>query len=220
MKRFTDLSALVTNAGTPFGRAIVARLMSEGAQVMAADDSLPAAQQTGAAQAARLDVTSPTNWEHVLAEAVGAFGRLDVLVTIATADYAKPMTIAETPLDEFKAVTTRNLEGAFLGLRLGVVKMRALGRGGAVVNVGAAAATTGIAGHAAAAASATGLRVMTKAAALSCADAKDNIRVNAVQAGVGDDPADVAAAVAFLASGQASYVTGFVLPVGGTLAAA
>ncbi|MDX2223917.1 MAG: SDR family oxidoreductase [Rhodospirillaceae bacterium] len=219
MNRFTDLSALVTNAGTPFGRAVVARLMAEGAKVMAADDSLLAAQQTGATHAAHLDVTSPADWERVLADTASALGRLDVLVTIATADYAKPMSIAETPLADFKAVNAHNLEGAFLGLRLGVVKMRELGRGGSVINVGAAVSTTGIAGHAAAAASATGLRVMTKAAALSCADAKDNIRVNAIQAGPGHDPADVAAAVAFLASPQASYVTGFVLPVGAPAAA-
>ena len=243
MKKFEGRAALVANAASPVGRAIVRRLAADGAMVMAADADAAAVGKlaSGNVKACKLSVTSPADWDQALAAAVEAFKRLDILVTIATAKYAKPKPIAETTLEEFKAVNAQNMEGAFLGVKAGVIKMRALGNGGAVVNVASVFATRGLPGQAAYAASANGIRMMTRAAALSCADAKDRIRVNAVQVGLIDGapeteiipaiPAglplarrgtadDVAAAVSFLASDQASYITGYVLPVDGGLMAA
>jgi 3(or 17)beta-hydroxysteroid dehydrogenase len=233
MTEFSGKTALVANAGSAIGQAIVRRLLADGAMVMAAGGD--------GTHSCRLDVTSQSSWETALADTVKAFGRLDVLVTVATAKYAVPKTIAETDLAEFQSVNAQNLEGAFLGLRFGIVKMRELGHGGAVINVASALATIGVPGQAAYGASANGIRMMTRAAALSCADAKDRIRVNAVQVGSIDGapeseilpamaknlshvshgtPADVAAAVAFLASDRASYITGMILPVDGGLLAA
>jgi NAD(P)-dependent dehydrogenase (short-subunit alcohol dehydrogenase family) len=246
MKRFEGKTALVANGASAIGRAVVRRLAAEGAAVMVADGELSAAEAAAraagpACRAVRHDVTTIASWESALAETVAAFQRLDVLVTIATATYARPTAIADTTLDQFRAVTRPNLEGAFLALRYGVVKMRELGNGGAVVNVASAFATIGLAGQAAYNACGNGIRMMTKAAALSCAESQDKIRVNAVQVGiVADAPEaaimpqlpshvplarrgsvdDVAAAVAYLASSEAAYVTGYVLPVDGGLLAA
>lgn len=246
MKRFEGKVALVSNGGSAIGQAVVRRLADEGAIVMVADGDLKAAQ--GAARTAgpshkaiQHDVTTVAGWEAVLAETVSTLKRLDILVTIATATYNTPTPIAATSLDQFRAVNGHNLEGAFLGLRYGVVKMREVGNGGAVVNITSAYATIGLAGHAAYNASANGIRMMTKAAALSCAESKDKIRINAVQVGlISGAPEnelvpslpvhlplarrgttdDIAAAVVFLASDDASYITGYVLPVDGGLLAA
>lgn len=238
MASFDGKVALVANAGSVIGRAVVKRLAADGAKVMAA--SSDGSSVSGATKTIVLDVAAQASWESALAGTVAALGRLDILVTIASATYATPKPVAETSLAEFKAVTTPNLEGAFLGLRFGIVKMRELGHGGAVVNVASALATVGLPGQAAYGASANGIRMMTRAAALSCADSTDKIRVNAVQVGLIDGapksdivptlpkdlalarrgtPDDVAAAVAFLASDRASYITGYVLPVDGGLMA-
>ncbi|MBL8631194.1 MAG: SDR family oxidoreductase [Rhodospirillaceae bacterium] len=245
MKRFEGKVALVSNGASAVGQAIVKRLAAEGALVMVADADLKAATATAKAagtqhQAVQHDVTTIQSWDSVLAKTVSAFQRLDVLVNIATAAYSTPTAIADTTLEQFRAVTTPNIEGAFLGLRYGVVKMRELGNGGAVVNVASAYATVGLAGQAAFNASGNGVRMMTKAAALSCAESKDNIRINAVQTGlitgapestIVVSPAtvplgrkgsvdDVASAVAYLASDDAGYITGYILPVDGGMLAA
>ncbi|MCB2109343.1 MAG: SDR family oxidoreductase [Rhodobacteraceae bacterium] len=220
--RFAGKTAFVADAASVLGRAIVARLADEGANVMAADGDGAAvralADQFGqSVQACALTVTDPASWAAAIEATADAFGRLDVFVTISTNDYAAPKLIAETSLAEFRAVTAHNLDGALYGLQTGILKMRALGNGGAVVLVSSAACETGKAGHGALAASSHGITLMMKSAALACTDAKDGIRVNAVQGG---DAASVAAAVAFLASNQASYVTGQVIAAGNTPVAA
>jgi 3alpha(or 20beta)-hydroxysteroid dehydrogenase len=246
MTRFAGKVALVSNGGSAVGRAVVKRLAEEGAMVMVADGDAKAAEAAArdagpTHKSIAHDITTIEGWENVLAATVAAFKRLDVLVTIATAKYDTPTSIADTTLAQFQAVTTPNLEGAFLGLRYGVVKMRELGHGGAVVNIASAYGTIGLAGQAAYNACANGIRMMTKAAALSCAGSKDNIRINAVQVGMiaGTPEAeivpaipphvplqrrgtvdDIAAATAFLASNDAAYITGYILPVDGGLLAA
>lgn len=246
MTRFEGKVAFVSNGSSAVGRAVVRRLASEGATVMVADADLAGAQAAaraaGAAhQACPLDVSQIASWEAALAATVAAFKRLDILVTISTATYDAPTSIADTTLAQFQHVTSQNLQGAFLGVRYGVVKMRELGNGGAVVNIASAYSTIGLAGQAAFNACANGVRMMTKAAALSCAESKDKIRINAVQCGIiagapeseivpcvpthvplakRGTVEDIAAAAAFLASNDAAYITGYILPVDGGLLAA
>ena len=223
MAKFDGRVALVTNAGGATGKGICAQLEKDGATVVAAD----------------FDVSTVKGWEQGLAALSNAHGRLDILVTISEAKYATPKPIAETTLEEFRAVNRDNIEAAFLANRYGVVKMREFGNGGAIVNVAPATATVGVAWQAAFCASANGVRMMTRGAALSCCEAKDRIRVNCVQAGQiegtpdGEVMAsssvplgrpgtvqDIAEAVAFLASDEAYYITGYVLPVDGGMLAA
>lgn len=223
MNKFDGRVALVSNADGATGKSICAQLEKDGATVVAAD----------------FDVTTIEGWETGLAAIGDAHGRLDILITISEAKYETPTSIAETSLEEFRAVNRDNIEAAFLGNRYGIVKMREFGNGGTVINVAPATATVGVSGQAAFCASANGIRMMSRSAALSCCEAKDRIRVNCVQMGridgapSGDVMAnaniplgragsiqDVAEAVAFLASDEAYYVTGYVLPIDGGMLAA
>lgn len=223
MNKFDGKVALVTNASGAKGKAVCNQLENQGAIVIESD----------------FDCATVEGWETALASITTKHGRLDMIVTISDTKYDAPKTIAETSLDEFKAVNRDNIEAAFLATRYGVVKMREFGNGGTIVHVAPATATVGVAGQAAFCASANGVRMMTRAAALSCCEAKDKIRVNCVQAGriegttEGDAMAevpvplgrsgsveDIAEAVSFLLSDEAYYITGYILPVDGGLLAA
>ncbi len=223
MAKFDGRVALVTNAEGATGKAICAQLEKEGAVVIGAD----------------FDVATVEGWESGLAAIGDAHGKLDIIVTIAEAKYDQPTAIADTTLVQFRAVNRDNIEAAFLAIRYSVVKMREFGNGGAIINVAPATATVGVAGQAAFCASANGIRMMTRASALSCCEAKDKIRINCVQAGriegtpegevMANSPVplgragtveDIAEAVAFLASDEAYYITGYVLPVDGGMLAA
>lgn len=223
MSKFDGKVALVTNADGATGKGICAQLEKDGATVVAAD----------------FDGATVEGWEQGLAAIADTHGRLDILITISEAKYSTPTPIAETSLEDFRSVNRDNVEAAFLANRYGVVKMREFGNGGSIVNVAPATATVGVSGQAAFCASANGIRMMSRSAALSCCDAKDRIRINCVQAGRidgtpdGDVMADahiplgragtvedIAEAVAFLASEEAYYITGYVLPVDGGMLAA
>ena len=195
MARFADKVALVLHPGTPIADAVAAQLRQDGATLVPV--------------AAGFDVASPSAWEQLL----GEMTRLDILATIAVAAYPSPQSIAATSLADFRAVVRPNLEGAFLATRYALLKMRAFGNGGVMVNVASAYATVGAADQAAMSASANGIRMMTKSAALACAEANDGIRVNGVAAGPQATPEHIAKAVTFLASDASSYVSGFTLPV-------
>lgn len=223
MARFDGKVALVTNSKGATGQAICAALADAGASVVSPD----------------FDVTAVSAWEKGLADLTAKHGRLDIIVTVSEAKYAAATPIAETSLEDFRTVNRDNMEVAFLATRYGVVKMREYGNGGAIVHVAPATATVGVSGQAAYCASANGIRMMSKGAALSCCEAQDGIRINCVQAGRIDGTPqgdvmtnaavplghagttrDIANAVAFLASDEAYYITGYVLPVDGGMLAA
>lgn len=223
MSKFDGRVALITNANGPTGNAICGALETQGATVIRAD----------------FDQATVDGWEAGLQKIGEQHGRLDMIVTVSDAKYVAPKTIENTSLDDFRAVNRDNIEAAFLATRYGVVKMREFENGGAIVHVAPATATVGVEGQAAFCASANGVRMMTRAAALSCCEAKDRIRINCVQAGrientpegdvMADVPVplgragsvqDIASATSFLLSDEAYYITGYILPVDGGLLAA
>ena len=223
MSRFDGRVALVTHADGATGQAICALLEKDGATVVKAG----------------FDVTTVDGWESGLKVLGDEHGRLDIIVTVSEAKYDQPTNIADTTLEQFQSVNRDNIEHAFLATRYGVVKMREFENGGNIVNVAPATAMVGVAGQAAFCASANGIRMMTRASALSCCESKDRIRINCVQAGriegtpdgevMADSQIplgragtveDIAEAVAFLASDEAYYITGYILPVDGGMLAA
>jgi NAD(P)-dependent dehydrogenase (short-subunit alcohol dehydrogenase family) len=215
-------------------RVIVGDLLEiEGRQVV---DKIAAAG--GQARFVPIDVTSEAEWERAVGVAIQAFGRLDVLVNNAgISGTFDPDTLSTTAWD---ALMNVNAKGVFLGMKHAIPRMREAG-GGSIVNISSISGFVGqTAIHMAYNASKGAVRIMTKSAAVQYA--RDGIRVNSVHPGfmppmrtskMSADPQwrakmldavpmkregrveEVAHAVLFLASDEASYITGTELVVGG-----
>ena len=192
----------------------------------------------GQARFVKLDVTSETDWEAAVKATVTAFGKLDLLVNNAgISGTFDPDTLSTSAWDTLLNV---NAKGVFLGMKHAVPAMRAAG-GGSIVNI---SSISGFAGqdrvHMAYNASKGAVRIMTKSAAVQFG--KLGIRVNSVHPGImppmrtskaSADPVwrerslrhvplkregrveEVAHAVLFLASDEASYITGTEIVVDG-----
>jgi NAD(P)-dependent dehydrogenase (short-subunit alcohol dehydrogenase family) len=171
--RMSSKRALVTGAASGIGKAVVACLVEEGAEVIGADITFTdsASPVTGAALELHLDVSQPDDWEHLLTRA----GRLDAVV--ACAGISEARSIAETCLDDWRRVMAVNLDGAFLSVKYGARALREQ-KGGTIVVVGSASGVKAAAGAAAYCASKAAVRMLVKTAALELK--ADGIRVNCV----------------------------------------
>jgi NAD(P)-dependent dehydrogenase (short-subunit alcohol dehydrogenase family) len=244
-RRFEGAKALVTGAGRGIGQACAGRLAAEGASVAVTDldlgvaglvaDSLP--ESTGRAVALRMDVTDRAEVDEAVATAAGELGGLDVVVNVAGGDV--PHGVFEETGDEvWSALLELNLVGVARVCRAAIPFLRQSSRSPAIVTVSSINGQVALGSEPYSSAKA-GLTALT--ANLAKYLAVDGVRVNAVAPGtirtrVWDDqeggaermlplyplgrvgePNDVAAAVAFLASGDAAWITGHVLPVDGGL---
>lgn len=245
-RRFVGKVAFVTGGASGLGRAAVERFAQEGATVVVADIDREGAEAVASglpdALAVHVDTADAASVDRSFAEALAAFGTLDVLFNNAGIVGAQT-PLHETTDDTWRRVMTVNADGAFHVLRRGLATMLR-GRGGAIVN---AASSTGLAGKPNLTPytfSKAGLIGLTRAAAIEYATR--GIRVNAVApTAVMTDllashiarapdpeamrrllesqtpmpglpvPEDVAAAVAFLASDDARWITGHTLPIDG-----
>jgi len=192
----------------------------------------------GAAIFQRLDVTSETEWQAAIAATLTAFGKLDILVNDAGISGSAVDDLFDTAA--WQRLIAVNATGVFLGMKFAIPEMQKAG-GGAIVNISSISGVTGQRGiHVGYNASKGAVRTLTKAAAVQ--HGRDNIRVNSVHPGLMPpmrtsgrtaDPAvrakmlegvplrragrveEVANAVLFLASDEASYITGTELYVDG-----
>jgi len=245
MKRFDGRIALVTGASRGIGEAIAKRLASEGATVLAAARTADALARVvseiegagGRASALALDLADPGAIEAAVKTALAAHGEIHVLVN--NAGVTEDNLILRMSREAWDRVLATNLTGVFL-LTQAVVKGMVRKRYGRIVNVTSVVGLMGNAGQVNYAASKAGLVGLTKSVARELASR--NITCNAVAPGfiatamtdkMTDEakskmtgqiplerlgaPGDVAAAVAYLASEDAAYVTGTVVNVSGGL---
>jgi len=237
--------AVVTGAGSGIGRASAVLFASEGAKVVCADRSGNEAETArtiaDGAVAVNADVSVAADVERMIDTAESAFGPLDVLFN--NAGFGGPMApLAEQSEATWDAVQRVNLKGVFLGMKYGILAMQRNG-GGSIINTASAVGLSVMKGHSVYASAKAGVVQLTKTAALEYATA--NIRVNAICPGMTWTglvpaslehelpppdavlpnvpmkrwglPTELAAAALFLASDEASFVTGVALPVDGGL---
>ena len=181
MGRFEGKVVVVTGAAQGQGAAQASRFRDEGATVISGDVGTPADPAPGITYE-RLDVTDPASWQALVADVSDRFGRLDVLVN--NAGISRGTDVRGTSLDDWNAVLSVDLTGAFLGMKVCTPLMRDSG-GGAIVNTGSAIAFAGFY-RAPYAAAKWGLRGLSKSAALEFAPW--GITVNAIHPGLVESP--------------------------------
>ncbi|MBV8743365.1 MAG: SDR family oxidoreductase [Sinobacteraceae bacterium] len=177
--------ALVTGGRGGIGSAICERFSNEGAQVCAGDlseaGSLSATSHQG--HFVRLDVTSETEVQAVLAAIEVKFGRLDVLVNAAGIELEK--TIEETTLAQWNRIFAVNVTGTFLVCKYALPLLRR-GGGGSIINFGSYDGFIADPGLAAYCATKGAVHALTRA--MACDHGPQGIRVNAICPGYVDTP--------------------------------
>ncbi|MFI6124243.1 SDR family NAD(P)-dependent oxidoreductase [Streptomyces sp. NPDC051064] len=245
--RLDGYAALLTGAGQGIGAATARRLASEGAAVLVTDLDAGRAERTaagirgtgGTAEALACDVGDRAAVEAAVAHAVAVHGRLDVLVNNAYADHVDAPLFEDEADEPWARSLDITLGGPYRCSRAALPHLVASGRG-SVVNIGSVNGEQDFGGHAYSAAKA-GLASLTRT--LAGHAGPRGVRVNLVAPGtirtdawagreaeleraaalyplgrVGE-PDDIAAAVAFLASRDAAWITGTTLRVDGGLLA-
>jgi 3-oxoacyl-[acyl-carrier protein] reductase len=234
--------AIVTGASRGIGRAIAQRLSSQGAHVVAAargENARPVVDEItgagGGAEALSLDVTETGSAEAAVAATLEKHGRIDVLVN--NAGITRDQLMLRMKRDDWDAVIATNLTAAFT-LTQAVLKPMIRQRSGRIICISSVVGQSGNAGQANYAASKAGIIGFAKSVALEVASR--GITVNVVAPGMIETdmtraiaerareewesripvkrlgtPDDIASAVCFLASDEASYITGQVLAVNG-----
>jgi 3-oxoacyl-[acyl-carrier protein] reductase len=231
----TGRVALVTGASRGIGRAIATRLAGQGAHVVAAaraDHAAATVQEIveakGAAETATLDVGDSAAIDTLIAGTLERHGRIDILVN--NAGIARDQLMLRMKRDDWDAVVATNLTAAF-ALTQAVLKPMIRQKGGRIICISSVVGQSGNAGQANYAASKAGIIGFAKAVALEVASRHITVNVVApglietdMTRGITEDareawetriplrrlgsPEDVAAAVCFLASDEASYITG------------
>ena len=191
--RLDGKAALVTGAGRGIGAEIAVAFAQAGAAVLVTDvledagrSTVEAIRESGAkAEFLKHDVTAEKQWEAAVTEAVRKFGRLDTLVN--NAGIEKMARITECSVDDFRQIQEVNVTGVFLGLKHGIRAMApggSSGKGGSIVNLSSVAGLRGFAALGAYCASKGAVRLLTKAAAVECAQLNLGVRVNSIHPGV------------------------------------
>ena len=248
--RLTGKVALISGAARGLGAADARLFVEEGAKVVLGDvlgkdgqkpaEELNRGAKTGPTAYKHLDVTKAADWENAVAAAEREFGRLNILVN--NAGILSMAGVEDTTEAEWQRIVDVNQKGVWLGMKAAVPAMRRAG-GGSIVNIsslygligsGAATAYQGAKGA---------VRILTKTAAVQYA--AENIRVNSVHPGITTTlileplsaevrktiadgggmkregkPEEIAYGVLFLASDEASFMTGAELVIDGGYSAA
>jgi NAD(P)-dependent dehydrogenase (short-subunit alcohol dehydrogenase family) len=241
--RLKDKVAIITGGAHGMGEAEARLFAREGAAVVIADvlpekgEAVAADINAGQGRAMflRTDVTSETDWQRLIARTIEAYGRLDILVN--NAGISGSSVGSDLSLEGWNKLMSINATGVFLGTTLAAQEMAKAGRG-SIVNISSIMGFIGGAeGHPGYSASKGAVRLLTKSAAVRWGP--QGVRVNSVHPGylpamLGGtnagtrsakipltplrrlgEPIEVAYGVLFLASDEASFVTGTELVIDG-----
>jgi len=243
MELLKNRTAVITGGANGLGLATAVAFAREGANVIIGD--LDAEQATKAAAGLGIgdravgigcNVTSAGDVEALGLLARDNFGSLDVWVN--NAGFTRDATMRKMSEDDFDAVISVHLKGAWLGTRAAAGMMREQPQGGSIINVSSISGKVGNPGQTNYSSAKAGIVGLTKAAAKEVGFA--NVRVNAVQPGIirtalieamkpevlearlsevplgrFGEPDEVASVILFLASDLSSYMTGTVLEIAG-----
>lgn len=244
-KRLQDKVIIITGGGSVIGAATASLFAREGAKIMITGDNennikkvtTEIQERNGIANYAILDITKETDWKRVIEKTISLYGKIDVLINNAGISGNLFLSLEDRTLDEFTRVLSINLVGQFLGIKTVVPYLT---QGSSIVNISSIAGITGNAGGNAYTASKGGSRMLSKGAAVELA--KKGIRVNSVHPGYVDtpmvkkmdgaeafkemaiastplgraaQPEEIAQGILFLASDDASFVTGAELIIDG-----
>ena len=243
MGRVSGKVCIVTGAASGLGAADAKRLTEEGASVVLTDIDVQAGQRIAADLPGSVfmqhDVRAEADWTRVIADTLGLFGRLDVLVN--NAGIVRFTDIETSTLDEFRLINAVMLEGTFLGCKHAIPAMAKTG-GGSIINISSTSALSGYGIIPAYTAAKGGILAMTRSIAVHCQDKGYGIRCNSIVPGAHDTPmiaaardsqsedsedlkhslgpgvgapVDVANLVLYLASDESRRVTGAMMVIDG-----
>lgn len=252
MGRVEGKIAIVTGGASGMGAATARMLARHGAAVVVADRNIAMAAEVaaeitasgGAAMAQALDVSDETSWTACIDACLARFGALDVLVNAA--GIGAPFgSVEDLSLEDWRQMMAVNSDGVFLGTKLAIAAIKTTRDKGSIINFSSTMGLVASPSTAAYVASKGAVRMFTKSAALHCANAGYNIRVNSVhpgwirtpmsqgaldelaKSGAGNkaialtplgrvgEPDDVAYGVLFLASDESGFMTGAELVIDG-----
>lgn len=249
MGRLQDRVAIITGAASGMGKEAALLFAKEGAIIIATDMNGAGAEAVvqqmeafgGRGLAFEHNVTDEATWHAIVTETVERYGKVDILVN--NAGVSQSISFEDVKADEWDFVMDVNLKSILFGVQATLPAMRQAG-GGSIVNISSIAGLTGGSGAGAYTASKSGLRGLTKALANDYG--KENIRVNSIHPGYimtpmsepyleaeqykqwfmantplkrYGKPEEIAKAMLFLASDDASFITGVELPVDGGVTA-
>ena len=173
--------ALVTGGARGIGAAVSEALAQAGASVLVTDvleatETVASIRKAGGkAEFLKHDVTIEAQWEAAVAAAISKFGSLSILVNNAGIETAALIT--QCTVEDFRRVMDVNVTGVFLGHKHA---MRVMKPGSSIINLSSVAGIIGTTAHVAYHTSKGAVRLMTKAAAIECAQLGTGIRVNSV----------------------------------------
>ncbi|MCI6735400.1 MAG: SDR family oxidoreductase [Aerococcus urinaeequi] len=236
--------AIITGAGSGFGRATAELYTKEGAKVVVVDYNEETAQQTaagirengGEAVAVKADVSNESDVKHFIQTAIDTYGQIDILFN--NAGIYAPGTVEDTSMDDWNQSLNVNITALFLASKYAIPYLKETK--GNIINTASAGGIIGFPDAISYATTKGAVISFTRAMAVDYAEA--GVRINAVCPGTGvtgmtkdlleideiyqgfvapipmkrlGEAKDVANAALFLGSNQASYITGHALPVDG-----